>query len=43
MNEDILMVHGDAPRKKPDGVCRLIYKNINGLPNQMCGNNKLHR
>ena len=43
MNEDILRIHGDPPGKKPDGVCRLVYENVNGLPNRMGGNNKLYR
>ena len=43
MEDEILEVHGDPPGRKADGVCRLIYENINGLPNRMAGNHKLDR
>ena len=38
--EEILQVHGYAPPKKAEGTVRLIYENVNGLQNRLCGNEK---
>ena len=39
--EEILQVHGYAPPKKAEGTVRLIYENVNGLQNRLCGNEKV--
>ena len=31
------------PGKKADGVIRLLYENVNSLPNRICGNQKLEK
>ncbi len=41
--EEILQVHGYVPPKKADGTVRLIYENVNGLQNQLSGNEKVER
>ena len=41
--EEILQVHGYAPPKKAEGTVRLIYENVNGLQNRLCGNEKVER
>lgn len=43
IDEGVLQVHGDPPSKKADGVCRLIYENVNGLNNRMSNNSKLDK
>ena len=43
MNGDILKVHGNPPGKKPEGVCRLVYENVNGISNRISCNSKLFR
>ncbi len=37
MNGEILTVHGDPPGKKPEGVCCLVYENVNGISNRIKG------
>ncbi len=41
--DEILRVHGVMPGRKPDGVIRLMYENVNSLPNRMGGNRKLDK
>ena len=41
--DEVLQVHGYAPPKKAEGTVRLIYKNVNGFQNRMCGNEKVER
>ncbi len=43
MPEDLLQVHGYAPPKKSKGTVRLVYKNVNGFDNLLCGNRKVER
>ena len=43
LSEEILEVHGIAPGKKPEGVPRWIYENLNGLNNRIGGNKKLDK
>ena len=43
LSEEILEVHGITPGKKPEGVTRLIYENLNGLKNRIEGNEKLDK
>ena len=38
LSEEILEVHGIAPGKKPEGVTRVMYENLNGLINSIGGN-----
>jgi len=35
LSEEILEVHGIAPGKNPEGVTRVMYKNLNGLNNRI--------
>ncbi len=39
----MLQVHGFALPKKGEGTIRLIYKNVNGFSNRMCGNEKVEQ
>ncbi len=39
----MLQVHRYAPPIKAEGPIRLIYKNVNGISNNMCNNKKLER
>ena len=41
MDDELLQVHGVAPGSKPDGICRLVYENLNGLNSRMSENEKL--
>jgi hypothetical protein len=41
--EAVLQVHGFAPPRKAEGTVRLIYENVNGFLNQLCGNEKVER
>jgi hypothetical protein len=41
--EEVLQVHGFAPPKKAEGMVCLIYENVNGFSNQLCGNEKVER
>jgi hypothetical protein len=41
--EDLLQIHGYAPPKKSKGAVRLVYKNVNGLDNGLCCNQKIER
>jgi hypothetical protein len=41
--EDLLQIHGYAPPQKSKGTVRLVYKNVNGFNNQLCGNQKVER
>ena len=38
LSEETLEMHGIAPGKKPEGVTRLIYENLNDLNNRIGGN-----
>ena len=31
MVKDLLKIHGTAPGKKREGICRILYENANGL------------
>ena len=39
--DEVLNVHGIAPKRKPDGVTRLIYENPNGFNTNITDNDKL--
>jgi len=41
--EELLEVHGVAPRKKADGIVRLIYEDVNELNSRMTDNEKLNK
>jgi hypothetical protein len=41
--EEVFQVHGFAPPKKAEGTVRLIYENVNGFSNRLCGNEKVER
>jgi hypothetical protein len=41
--EEVLQVHGYAPPKKAEGIVCLVYENVNGLSNRLCGNQKVDR
>jgi len=43
VSDEILRVHGVMPGRKPDGVIRLMYENVNSLPNRFRGNRKLDK
>ena len=43
LSEEIFEVHGIAPGKKPEGVTRVMYENLNGLNNRSEGNKKLDK
>jgi hypothetical protein len=43
ISEEVLKVHGVAPQSKGEGVIRLIYKNVNGLSNKLCDNEKVDK
>jgi len=43
VSDKILKVHGVMPGRKPDGVIRLMYENVNSLPNRLGGNRKLDK
>jgi hypothetical protein len=43
VNDEVLSVHGTAPGAKGEGVTRLIYENLDGLRNKICGNVKLEK
>jgi hypothetical protein len=41
--DDVLRVHGTAPKSKGEGITRLIYENVNGLNNRLCDNEDLEK
>jgi hypothetical protein len=41
--DKILTLHGSLLPTKPDGIVRLIYKNVNGLNNKLANNKKVER
>jgi hypothetical protein len=41
--DEVLQVHGIAPKSKGAGVTRLIYKNVNGFSNRLSNNEKIKR
>jgi hypothetical protein len=41
--EEVLQVHGFAPPRKAEGTVRLIYENVNGFSNRLCGNEKVEQ
>ncbi len=41
--EEVLQVHSYAPPKKAEGTACLVYENVNGLSNCLCGNKKVDR
>jgi hypothetical protein len=41
--EEVLQVHGYAPPKKAEGTVCLVYENVNGVSNSLCGNKKVDR
>ena len=41
--EDLLKVHGRAPGRKAEGVTRVGMENLNGMPNNINGNDKLNK
>jgi hypothetical protein len=41
--EEVLQVRGYAPPKKMEGTVCLVYENVNGLRNCICGNKKVDR
>jgi len=43
VQDEVLQVHGVAPCTKAEGVVRLIYENLDGLPNKISGNDKLDK
>lgn len=43
VSDEVLKVHGVAPGKKPDGVTRLIYENVNGLKCSWTNNEKVEK
>jgi hypothetical protein len=43
VSDEVLRVHGVMPGRKQDGVTRLLYENVNSLPNRRGGNNKLEK
>jgi hypothetical protein len=43
VSEEELEAHGVLPGCKEEGITWLLYKNVNGLSNRMCGNRKLDK
>ena len=43
VTDELLKVHGVAPRKKGEGVTIVIYKNPNGFNSQITHNEKLEK
>ena len=43
MSDKILQVHRVLPGRKDDGIIRLLYKNANGIPNRLGGDEKLDK
>jgi hypothetical protein len=43
VSEEVLQVHGVLPGRKEEGITRLLYKNANGIPNRLGGNEKLDK
>eukprot|EP00956_Cyclotella_meneghiniana_P044930 scaffold343920_cov268-Cyclotella_meneghiniana.AAC.1 len=43
VDDDLLRVHGVAPGAKAEGVCRLVYENLNGLNSRLSDNEKLDK
>jgi hypothetical protein len=41
--DEVLKVHGSAPKSKGEGITRLIYENVNGLNNRLCDNEDLEK
>ena len=41
--DDVLKVHGSAPKSKGEGITRLIYENVNGLNNRLCDNEDVEK
>jgi hypothetical protein len=41
--DEVLQVHGYTPPTKAEGTVRLKYKNVKGINNRMCNNEKLER
>ena len=41
--DELLRVHGMAPPRKVEGSVCLIYENVNGFQNKMCGNEKVDK
>ncbi len=39
--DEVLKIHGTAPKSKGEGVIRLIYENVNGLSNRLSDNEKV--
>ena len=41
LTDEVLKVHGISPRKKEEGVTRVIYENPNGINSRITRNEKL--
>ena len=40
---ELLQVHDTEPKKKAEGITRLIYENLNGINSIITGNEKLEK
>jgi hypothetical protein len=43
VSDKVLQVHGVLPGHKEEGITCLLYDNANGIPNRLCGNEKLDK
>ena len=43
VDDELLQVHGVAPGSKAEGVCRVVYENLNGLNSRLSENDKLEK
>ena len=43
ISDEVLEVHGVAPGQKVEGVTRVLYKNYDGMNNNIGGNDKLEK
>ena len=43
VSDEVLKVHGSAPGKKPEGVTRLVYENVNGIQCKWANNDKVDK
>ena len=41
--EELIRFHGIAPKKKPEGVTRIIYENANSFNRRISGNEKVEK
>ena len=43
ISKELIRVHVIAPGKKPEGVTRIIYENVNSFNTRISGNKKVEK